>query len=64
MTLEPGTEDDRFLVTFPVFSIVSLLSSEVNFDNCIALKKKKRKKIWFNFYILIKFVFKRYVCGG
>ena len=36
MTSEPGTEDDSFLVTFPVFSMVSLLSSEASFDNCIS----------------------------
>lgn len=36
MTSEPGTEDDSFLGTFPVLSIVSLLSSEASFDNCIS----------------------------
>jgi hypothetical protein len=51
VTSEPGTEDDSFLGTFPVLSIVSLLSSEASFDNCISLKKKK--KVGFNFYILI-----------
>lgn len=50
---EAGTDDDSFLVTFPVFSIVSLLSSGVNIGNCISLKKK----IWFNFYTLLKFLF-------